>query len=61
MLGAVLFGAGWGISGMCPGPALVNLVRPSAPILSYVGSMLVGMFINHKVVGGLLKAVGLKK
>jgi len=41
--GAVLFGVGWGLVGLCPGPALANLSRPSAEILVFVGAMLAGV------------------
>jgi uncharacterized membrane protein YedE/YeeE len=41
--GAALFGVGWGISGYCPGPALVSLVLPSATTLAFVGAMGAGM------------------
>ena len=43
LLGAVLFGTGWGVSGMCPGPAVANLVRPSPQVPAAVASMLAGM------------------
>ena len=43
VLGAILFGVGWGISGMCPGPALVNLVTFTPSSIIFVVSMLVGM------------------
>lgn len=37
-VGSVLFGAGWGICGMCPGSAIVAAVAtPFAPVLAYVG------------------------
>lgn len=41
--GAVLFGTGWGITGLCPGPALVSLATGSLPVLAFVASMLGGM------------------
>lgn len=43
LLGAVLFGMGWGLSGMCPGPAVANVVRPSPQVFAAVASMLAGM------------------
>jgi uncharacterized membrane protein YedE/YeeE len=42
--GAVLFGIGWGLVGICPGPALVNLAGLSLPIVVFVVAMIVGMF-----------------
>ena len=41
--GAVLFGIGWGLVGICPGPALVNLAGLSQPILVFVAAMALGM------------------
>jgi uncharacterized membrane protein YedE/YeeE len=48
--GAVIFGAGWGWAGFCPGPALVavGLGLPKAVI--FVLSMLAGMFLAKKLV-----------
>jgi len=41
--GATLFGVGWGLVGLCPGPAIVALViAPKAALIFFV-SMLVGM------------------
>jgi len=41
--GAILFGIGWGLVGICPGPALVNLAGWSQPILVFVAAMALGM------------------
>jgi len=41
--GAVLFGIGWGLVGICPGPALVNLAGMSLPIVVFVAAMVIGM------------------
>jgi uncharacterized membrane protein YedE/YeeE len=41
--GAILFGIGWGLVGICPGPALVNLAGLSLPILDFVAAMVIGM------------------
>lgn len=41
--GAVLFGIGWGLVGLCPGPALVNLAGLSLPIVVFVVAMVIGM------------------
>lgn len=42
--GSALFGIGWGLAGICPGPALVNLAGLSAGIIVFVAAMLLGMF-----------------
>lgn len=41
--GAVLFGAGWGVAGFCPGPALVSLSSLDWRALLFGAAMLVGM------------------
>ena len=43
ILGAALFGVGWGLVGLCPGPALVDLVGGSGDLLLFVAAMLTGM------------------
>ena len=41
--GAALFGVGWGLTGICPGPAVVNLARPDAFFLTFVAAMAAGI------------------
>jgi uncharacterized protein len=41
--GAVLFGAGWGLVGLCPGPALENLATLSPRVIVFVVAMAIGM------------------
>ncbi|HZP75110.1 MAG TPA: YeeE/YedE family protein [Pseudolabrys sp.] len=41
--GAALFGIGWGLVGLCPGPALVDLLSLSWPVLGFVIAMAIGM------------------
>jgi uncharacterized membrane protein YedE/YeeE len=43
VLGSVLFGAGWGISGLCPGPAIASIGFGGWPGLVFVAAMLAGM------------------
>ena len=42
ILGAAIFGAGWGLVGFCPGPALVSLALAAPATLAFVPAMLVG-------------------
>lgn len=45
IIGAVIFGVGWGLAGFCPGPALTGLVTLQKQPLIFVGGMVVGMLI----------------
>lgn len=60
--GAVLFGIGWGVTGYCPGPAVMSLGTGSSDVLLFVASMSAGMYLyarfdrwlasrHHAVVG----------
>lgn len=44
IVGAILFGAGWGLGGYCPGPALTSVASGTMSALLFTGSMLVGMW-----------------
>lgn len=43
ILGAVLFGAGWGLIGLCPGPALASISYGGPMGLAFLVAMLAGM------------------
>lgn len=43
VIGSVVFGIGWGVSGFCPGPGLVALGMGEVKALVFVAAMLVGM------------------
>jgi len=43
VIGSVLFGAGWGLVGLCPGPALENLATLSPRVVVFVAAMGIGM------------------
>jgi uncharacterized membrane protein YedE/YeeE len=45
--GAALFGVGWGLVGLCPGPALANLARGSVEIWIFVAAMAAGAFAQR--------------
>lgn len=43
LLGSASFGAGWGLVGLCPGPALSALLLSGWPIVLFCSAMAVGM------------------
>lgn len=43
VMGSLMFGAGWGLAGFCPGPALVSMADGQPKALLFVLAMLVGM------------------
>lgn len=45
--GAALFGVGWGLVGLCPGPALANLSRGSGDVALFVAAMLAGVALHR--------------
>jgi len=45
VLGSLAFGAGWGLAGYCPGPALASLASGGAKPLIFTLAMLAGMFL----------------
>jgi len=46
LLGALLFGVGWGLVGLCPGPAVANLATLSLPVIIFVIAMALGMLAH---------------
>ena len=47
--GAVLFGVGWGLSGYCPGPAVVSLLYGYESTIVFCLAMLAGMSIEGRI------------
>jgi len=43
LVGAALFGVGWGLVGLCPGPAIANLATLSPGVVAFVIAMMLGM------------------
>ena len=48
LAGAALFGIGWGIAGLCPGPAIANLAAGSPEVLLFVVTMVAGMWLRDR-------------
>jgi len=44
--GAAIFGIGWGLSGYCPGPAVVGAASGTLPTLLFFAAMLVGIALR---------------
>ncbi len=49
ILGALLFGVGWALSGLCPGPAIVSLASFSPSIIVFMLTMTLSSLIAHRV------------
>jgi hypothetical protein len=50
VVGSALFGIGWGLIGICPGPAIVNIVTLNSSIIIFIVAMLSGMGV-YKIFG----------
>jgi uncharacterized protein len=48
--GSAIFGAGWGLAGFCPGPAVAALSPGPAPVLLFVVAMAVGMILHDRLI-----------
>jgi uncharacterized membrane protein YedE/YeeE len=49
LVGGLIFGAGWGLAGFCPGPALVALGSGAGAAWWFVPAMLIGMGLHDEV------------
>ena len=49
--GAVIFGAGWGLSGFCPGPAVVSIAFGDPRVWVFVVAMLAGILVHRLRIG----------
>jgi uncharacterized membrane protein YedE/YeeE len=52
VIGSLIFGAGWGIAGFCPGPAIVALGAGHLKAFAFLAAMLVGMEICERFFSG---------
>lgn len=48
LAGAALFGIGWGLGGLCPGPGIVAAASGSVTGIAFVLAMLAGMYAQHR-------------
>jgi len=49
IFGSILFGAGWGLTGLCPGPAISSIVLLNISSVTFVFSMFIGFYIASKI------------
>ena len=49
IFGSILFGAGWGLAGLCPGPAISSIALLNISSVTFVFSMFVGFYIASKI------------
>lgn len=57
IIGSVLFGIGWGLAGLCPGPSIAALSFGGSGLYVFVAAMLTGMVVAPFVRSRLDKAV----
>ena len=48
IIGSIFFGSGWGLVGLCPGPAITSLALLNVSSIIFVLSMFVGFYIASK-------------
>ena len=49
IFGSILFGAGWGVAGLCPGPAISSIALLNISSVTFVFSMFIGFYIASKI------------
>jgi uncharacterized protein len=49
MIGAAVFGIGWGIAGLCPGPAIASLTFGVPAMIAFTIAMLVGVAVHDRL------------
>ncbi len=49
MVGAAIFGVGWGLAGLCPGPALSSVASGNKEPILFVAAMILGMIAFRSV------------
>jgi uncharacterized membrane protein YedE/YeeE len=55
VVGAALFGVGWGLAGYCPGPVLVGIGQMLPRVAVFVGALVVGAMIGRAISGAQKK------
>ena len=50
VVGSFIFGIGWGLVGICPGPAIVILGSANIKGIIFFIALLIGMFLQNKII-----------
>ncbi len=53
LIGAAVFGIGWGISGLCPGPAVASLLFGIPETVAFTIAMLVGVLVHDRLLAAV--------
>ena len=51
IVGSLMFGAGWGLAGLCPGPALASISWGGLPGAVFLAAMAIGMLATPRIRG----------
>lgn len=49
VIGSIIFGVGWGIAGVCPGPAIVHMAFLNLHFLAFILAMVVGFELQRRL------------
>ncbi|MGB1357260.1 MAG: DUF6691 family protein [Candidatus Puniceispirillaceae bacterium] len=52
LVGTALFGVGWGLAGLCPGPAIASILMAPGEVALFVLMMLAGLAVGRMLTGG---------
>ena len=61
IIGSVFFGIGWGLAGLCPGPAIASLSFGGSSGLVFASAMIIGMLSTRRLQAFFRKAENLTK
>jgi len=50
--GTALFGIGWGLAGLCPGPAIASVSFGGVPVILFTTAMVGAMFLTRRILMG---------
>jgi len=54
VIGSVIFGVGWGLAGLCPGPVVASLFLNGQALLPFFGLLIAGLLVGRIVMRRLV-------